>query len=95
MTVAKKAPSPDLIDQLMAGYQKPEDLLGEHGLLKQITKAFVERALQAEMEVHLGHAKHDAVINPTGNARNGKSSKTLKGEFGELPIEIPDRKSVV
>ena len=89
MTVAKKAPSPDLIDQLMAGYQKPEDLLGEHGLLKQITKAFVERALQAEMEVHLGHAKHDAVTNPTGNARNGKSTKTLKGEFGELPIEIP------
>ncbi len=89
MTVAKKAPSPDLIDQLMAGYQKPEDLLGEHGLLKQITKAFVERALQAEMESHLGHAKHDAVTNPTGNARNGKSTKTLKGEFGELPIEIP------
>jgi len=89
MTVAKNAPSPDLIDQLMAGYQKPEDLLGEHGLLKQITKAFVERALQAEMESHLGHAKHDAVTNPTGNARNGKSTKTLKGEFGELPIEIP------
>ena len=89
MTVAKKAPSPDLIDQLMAGYQKPEDLIGEHGLLKQITKAFVERALQAEMESHLGHAKHDAVTNPTGNARNGKSAKTLKGEFGELPIEIP------
>ncbi len=89
MTVAKKAPSHDLIDQLMAGYQKPEDLLGEHGLLKQITKAFVERALQAEMESHLGHAKHDAVTNPTGNARNGKSTKTLKGEFGELPIEIP------
>ena len=89
MTVAKKVLSPDLIDQLMAGYQKPEDLLGEHGLLKQITKAFVERALQAEMEAHLGHGKHDAVINPTGNTRNGKSVKTLKGEFGELPIEIP------
>jgi putative transposase len=73
----------------MSGYQKPEDLIGEHGLLKQITKAVVERALQAEMEAHLGHAKHDAVTNPAGNARNGKSRKTLKGEFGELPIEIP------
>jgi len=50
MTVAKKAPSPDLIDQLLAGYQKPEDLIGEHGLLKQLTKAVVERALQAEAE---------------------------------------------
>lgn len=89
MTVAKKAPSPELIDQLLAGYQKPEDLLGEHGLLKQLTKAVVERALQAEMAAHLGHAKHETVTNPAGNARNGKSSKTLKGEFGELPIEIP------
>ena len=43
---------------------------------------------QAEMEAHLGHAKNEAVTNPAGNARNGKSSKMLKGEFGELPIEI-------
>lgn len=86
---AAKAPSPDLIDRLLAGYQKPEDLLGEHGLLKQLTKAVVERALQAEMAAHLGHAKNETVTNPAGNARNGKSSKTLKGEFGELPIEIP------
>lgn len=89
MTAAKKAPSPDLIDQLLAGYQKPEDLLGEHGLLKQLTKAVVERALQAEMAAHLGHGKHEPVANSAGNTRNGKSSKTLKGEFGELPIEIP------
>ncbi len=89
MTAAKKAPSPDLIDQLLADYQKPEDLLGEHGLLKQLTKAVVERALQAEMAAHLGHDKHEPVANPAGNARNGTSRKTLKGEFGELPIEIP------
>ena len=69
MTVAKKAPSADLIDQLMAGYQKPEDLIGEHGLLKQLTKAVVERALQAEMESHFGHGKHEAVANPAGNTR--------------------------
>ena len=73
----------------MSGYQKPEDLIGEHGLLKQITKAVIERALQAEMEIHLGHAKHDPVANAAGNTRNGKSRKTLKGEFGELPIDIP------
>ena len=89
MTVTKKAPSPDLIDQLLAGYRKPEDLIGEHGLLKQITKAVVERALQAEMAAHLGHGKHEPVANAVGNTRNGTSSKTLKGEFGELPIEIP------
>ena len=89
MTAAQKKPSPDLIEQLMKGYQKPEDLIGEHGLLKQITKAFVERALQAEMEAHLGHGKNGSVGNLDGNTRNGKSRKTLKGEFGELPIEVP------
>jgi putative transposase len=88
MTVAK-APPKDLIDSLLSGYKKPEDLIGEHGLLKQLTKALVERALDAEMEAHLGHAKNESVTNPAGNTRNGKSSKRLKGEFGELPIEIP------
>ncbi len=86
--VVKDLPD-DLIDELLAGYQRPEDLIGENGLLKQLTKKLVERALQAEMAEHLGHHKHEAVINATGNARNGKSNKTLKGEFGELPIEIP------
>lgn len=88
MTVTTALPA-DLIDSLMSGYQKPEDLIGEHGLLKQITKAVIERALQAEMACHLGHAKHDPVANADGNTRNGKSRKTLKGEFGELPIDIP------
>lgn len=89
MTVSQKELPTDLIDQLMAGYQKPEDLIGEHGLLKQLTKAFVERALQAEMAVHLGHGKNAPIVNSAGNSRNGKSRKTLKGEFGELPVEIP------
>ena len=48
----------------------------------------VERALDAEMAEHLGHGKNEPVTNMSGNARNGKSKKTLKGEFGELPIEI-------
>ncbi len=88
MTTLKALPT-DLIDCLLADYKKPEDLIGEHGLLKQLTKALVERALQAEMTEHPGHDKHETVTNPTGNARKGKSRKTLKGEFGELPIEIP------
>jgi len=93
MTTPKALPN-DLIDGLLANYKKPEDLIGENGLLKQLTKALVERALQAEMAEHLGHDKHSPVSNATGNARNGKSRKTLKDEFGELPIEIPrDRES--
>ena len=88
MTTPKPLPT-GLIDSLLADYKKPEDLIGEHGLLKQLTKALVERALQAEMAEHLGHDKHETVNNATGNTSNGKSRKTLKGEFGELPIEIP------
>jgi putative transposase len=88
MTVSKSIPS-DLLDTLLSDYQKPEDLLGENGLLKQLTKALVERALEAELTDHLGHAKHDPVTHPSGNTRNGKSKKTLKGDFGELPIDIP------
>ena len=88
MTTTKTLPN-DLIDQLLSGYKKPEDLIGENGLLKQLTKALIERALQAEMTERLGYDKHATVSNLTGNARNGKSNKTLKGEFGELPIEIP------
>ena len=73
----------------MANYKKPEDLIGENGLFKQLTKALVERALEAEMAEHLGHDKHESVKNATGNTRNSKRRKTLKGDFGELPIEVP------
>lgn len=78
-----------LLVSLLADYQKPEDLIGENGLLKQLTKLLVEKALDAEMAAHLGHSKHEPVINAAGNTRNGKSRKTLKGEFGELPIAVP------
>ena len=89
MTVAKRVVPKELLDSLLAEYRKPEDLIGENGLLKHLTKLLVERALEAEMADHLGHGKNKPVANPTGNTRNGKSQKTLKGDFGELPIEIP------
>lgn len=85
-------PDPELVklaDRLLVNYQKPEDLIGENGLLKQLTKMLVERALEAEMSHHLGHDKSGAVTNSTGNTRNGHSAKTLQGDFGELPLAIP------
>ncbi len=86
----KKHDVPDaLLASLLANYQKPEDLIGGNGLLKQLTKLLVEKALDAELAEHLGHGKHEPVANEAGNTRNGKSKKTLKGDFGELPIEIP------
>lgn len=51
-----------LIDKLLADYKKPEDIIGENGLLKQLTKALLERAMQAEMTEHLGYEKHDRLV---------------------------------
>lgn len=89
MTARKHEVPDELLSNLLANYKKPEDLIGENGLLKQLTKLLVEKALDAEMTEHLGHDKHEPVANPVGNTRNGRSRKTLKGEFGELPIEVP------
>jgi putative transposase len=75
-----------LIDQLLADYKSPEDFLGENGLLKQLTKAVLERALKAELSHHLGYSPEG---KNSGNSRNGKSKKTLKGDFGTLPIDVP------
>ena len=83
-----------LIDNLLKDYKTPEDILGENGLLKQLTKAVLERAMRAELTQHLGYEPHDSAGDNSGNSRNGKSRKTLKGDFGELPLEVPrDRDS--
>lgn len=89
MSTKKHAVPEELLAGLLADYKKPEDLIGENGLLKQLTKLLVEKALDAELAEHLGHGKNEPVANDAGNTRNGKSRKTLKGEFGELPIEVP------
>jgi putative transposase len=79
----------ELIDKLLADYKGPEDLIGEQGLLKQLTKALVERAMNAELTHHLGYEKHDPSGRGSGNSRNGTSRKKLKGDFGEAEIEVP------
>jgi putative transposase len=89
MTTKKHEVPEELLSGLLANYKKPEDLIGENGLLKQLTKLLVEKALDAELTEHLGHDRHESVANASGNTRNGKSKKTLKGEFGELPIDVP------
>src|ERR1700689_3665219 len=78
-----------LIDKLLVDYKKPEDIIGENGLLKQLTKALLERAMQAEMTEHLGYEKHDSAGHNSGNSRTGATKKPLKGDFGELPLETP------
>lgn len=83
-----------LIDQLLEGCTTPEEILGESGLLKRLTQKIAERALEAEMDHHLGYPKHDPIGNNSGNSRNGKSSKTVRSEHGDLDLQVPrDRNS--
>jgi len=84
----------ELIDELLKGYEKPEDIIGESGLLKQLTKAILERALESELTHQLGYSKNSPEGRNSGNSRNGKGSKTLKTDHGELSITTPrDRNS--
>ena len=81
--------TPELLDQLLTGYSKPEDLTGESGLFKQLKKALIERALGAELTHHLGYEKGDPAGRGSGNSRNGVSQKTLLTEEGAVEIAVP------
>jgi len=84
----------EALDELLKDYRRPEDLIGENGLLKQLTKALLDRALNAELTHHLGYEKHDPAGYNSGNSRNGTSSKTVRGDFGEIELAVPrDRNS--
>ena len=78
-----------LIDELLAGRSTVAEIAGENGLLKQLTKAILERALAAELTAHLGYEKHAVAGRNSGNSRNGASQKRLKGDFGTVEIEVP------
>src|ERR1700741_4646696 len=80
---------PELLDQLLANYEKPEDLTGENGLFKQLKKALIERALGAELTEHLGYEKGDPAGRGSGNSRNGTSSKSILTEDGEIDLAVP------
>ena len=84
MTIKK-----EILDELIKDYQNPEDLFGENGLLKQLTKQLLERAMQAELTHQLGYSKHETAPPDQMNRRNGTTSKKVKSSSGELEIEVP------
>ena len=75
--------------KLMEDGLDAEDLFGEDGLLKRMKKRMAERILEAELTDHLGYEKHAPDGRNRGNSRNGKTTKTLKDDKGDLPVEIP------
>ena len=80
---------PKLIDELAKSLEDPRDLLGEGGLIKQLTAALVGRVLDEELTHHLGYERNDPAGLGTGNSRNGTNKKTLLTGNGKLPITVP------
>ena len=85
-----KALLPDeLIDELLAGARTQEEIAGPGGLLGQLTKRLVERAMEVELTDHLGYEPHQEPAGGAGNTRNGSTPKTLITEQGEVQINTP------
>ena len=86
--MAEPDPVDKMLDELLKGKDR-EEILGKEGLLKELTKRLVERALQGEMTAHLGYEKHAPEGRNSGNSRNGTTAKHVIGESGEMQIEVP------
>jgi putative transposase len=85
-----KALLPDeLIDELLAGARTEEEIAGPGGLLGQLTKRLVERAMEVELTDHLGYEPHQEPAGGAGNTRNGSTPKSLITEQGEVRIATP------
>src|SRR6059058_4990132 len=83
----------EVIDELLAGARSEEEIVGPGGVLAQLTKRLVERAMSAELAEHLGYEPDQEPPGGTGNTRNGSTAKTLATEHGPVRIETPrDRK---
>src|SRR5262249_50642857 len=78
-----------LLDELLKDYTNPKEILGEHGLLRQLTKRLVERALEAELTAHLGYEPHARKGGSSGKCRNGKGKKRVQTETAQFDIEVP------
>src|SRR5947207_1816871 len=79
----------EVIDELLAGARTEEEIVGPGGVLAQLTKRLVERAMSAELTEHLGYEPHQEPPGGTGNTRNGSTPKTLATEHGAVRIETP------
>src|SRR5919201_4535454 len=85
--------SDEVIDELLAGASTEEEIAGPGGLLAQLTKRLIERALEVELTDHLGYEPHQEPPGGAGNTRNGGTPKTVATEHGPVRIKTPrDRK---
>jgi putative transposase len=78
-----------VIDELLSGASTEQDITGQGGLLGQLTKRMVERAMEVELTEHLGYETHVEPPGGAGNTRNGSTPKRLITEHGEVQINTP------
>ncbi|MFC1566292.1 IS256 family transposase [bacterium] len=79
----------EILEELLKDCTSPEDLMGKNGLVKQLTKSLIEKALDGEITHHLGHSRHSKSGGKKTNYRNGSNSKNLRTNLGEIEIESP------
>jgi len=84
-----RAISDEVIDELLAGASSEEEIAGPGGLLAQLTKRLVERAMEVELTDHLGYEPHCEPPGGAGNQRNGTTPKTLICEHGKVQVDAP------
>lgn len=84
-----------LLDQIDFHGMTAEELAGENGLLKKLTSRFYSKALDAEMDEHLGYKKNDNAGDNSGNSRNGYTTKTVITDSNDtIEVQVPrDRNS--
>jgi transposase-like protein len=78
----------EVLDEILKDYHSPDDFYGPSGIMKHLTKALVERTMEAELTEHLGYEKHDQGEKTIANRRNGKTSKDLRTDGGPMSIEV-------
>src|SRR5258708_37317598 len=79
----------ELVDELLAGANTEEEIVGPGGLLSQLTKRLGERAMEVELTDHLGYEPHQEPPGGTGNTRNGSTANTLITEHGQVRVDTP------
>jgi transposase-like protein len=78
-----------ILDQVDFKGLTQEEVLGQGGLLKQLTGKVLQRAMEAEMAEHLGYEKHSREGDNSGDSRNGHTEKTVLTENQEVSLQIP------
>ncbi len=86
--MATKTKKEDLLEELLKEYENPADALKRGGLVDELKKRLIEKAMSGELDNHLGYAKHDKRGTNSGNSRNGTGKKTVFSDTGKIELLV-------